>query len=67
MKRVTLAFAGLVLAFLATSSLQAQSLPEGVTAEMVTEGQQVYAGAVASSEAIEDIVIHRPTEDAWII
>jgi len=26
-----------------------------------------YAGAVASSEAIEDIVIHRPTEDAWII
>jgi phosphopantetheinyl transferase len=26
-----------------------------------------YAGAVASSEAIEDVEIHRPTEDAWII
>ena len=45
MKRITLAFAGLVLAFLATSSLQAQSLPEGVTDAMVTEGQQIYAGA----------------------
>ena len=26
-----------------------------------------YAGAVASSEAIEEIEIHRPTGDAWII
>ena len=45
MKRITLAFAGLGLAFFATSSLQGQSLPEGVTAAMVTEGQQVFAGA----------------------
>ncbi len=45
MKRSTLAFAGLASAFLATSNLQAQSLPGGVTAAMVEEGRQVYAGA----------------------
>ncbi len=45
MKLIHFAFAGLVLAFFATSTLQAQSLPEGVTKAMVQEGQQVYAGA----------------------
>ena len=45
MKLIHFAFAGLVLAFFATSTLQAQSLPEGVTTAMVQEGQQVYAGA----------------------
>jgi mono/diheme cytochrome c family protein len=45
MKHTTLTFAGLALAFSVTSNLQAQSLPAGVTAAMVTEGQQVYLGA----------------------
>ena len=45
MKRTTLTFAGLALAFSVTSNLQAQSLPAGVTAAMVAEGQQVYLGA----------------------
>lgn len=45
MNRISLAFAGLVMAFLATSTVQAQSLPEGVTDVMVQEGQQIYAGA----------------------
>ena len=46
MKLITFAFAGLVPAFFATSTLQAQSsLPAGVTEAMIHEGQQVYAGA----------------------
>ncbi len=45
MKRIVFAFAGLGLAFFATSTAQAQTLPEGVTAAMVQEGQQLYAGA----------------------
>jgi mono/diheme cytochrome c family protein len=45
MKLNAFAFAGLVLAFFATSTVQAQSLPEGVTDAMVQEGQEVYAGA----------------------
>lgn len=45
MNRISLAFAGLVMAFLPTSAIQAQSLPEGVTDVMVQEGQQIYAGA----------------------
>ena len=45
MKRVTFAFVGLSLTFIATSTLQAQSLPAGVTTAMVEEGQQVYIGA----------------------
>jgi len=45
MKRTTLTFAGLALALLMTSNLQAQSsLPTGVTAAMVAEGQQVFSG-----------------------
>ena len=44
MKRTSWGFAGLVLAFFATS-VQAQSLPEGVTDAMVQEGQQIFAGA----------------------
>ncbi len=45
MKLNSFAFAGLVLAFFATSTVQAQSLPEGVTDAMVQQGQQVYGGA----------------------
>ena len=46
MKHSSLAFAGLVLALLvAAPGAQAQDLPEGVTAEMVQEGQQIYMGA----------------------
>ena len=45
MKRVSFAFAGLTLAFVATSTVQAQSLPEGVTDAMIQEGQQIFAGA----------------------
>ena len=45
MKRIAFALAGLVLAFLATPDAQAQALPDGVTAAMVQEGQQVYMGA----------------------
>lgn len=45
MKLSSFAFAGFVLAFLATSNVQAQSLPAGVTAGMVQEGQQVFSGA----------------------
>ncbi len=45
MKRITPAFGVLALALLATSSLQAQSFPEGVTDAMVAEGRDVYAGA----------------------
>ena len=45
MKLSFFAFAGLGLAFLATSPVQAQSLPADVTAAMVQEGQQVFAGA----------------------
>ena len=45
MKRIVFAFAGLGLAFFATSNAQAQSLPEGVTDAMVQEGQQIFAGA----------------------
>jgi mono/diheme cytochrome c family protein len=44
MKRTSFAFAGLVLAFFA-GNVHAQSLPEGVTAAMVQEGQQVFSGA----------------------
>ena len=45
MKLSFFASAGLVLAFFATSPVQAQSLPAGVTAAMVQEGQQVFNGA----------------------
>ena len=45
MKRTIFALAGLGLAFFATSAVEAQSLPAGVTAAMVQEGQLVYAGA----------------------
>ena len=45
MKRTSFAYTGLVLAFLATSAAQAQSLPDGVTDAMVQEGKQVFAGA----------------------
>ena len=46
MKRIGFAFAGLVLAFLATSDVRAQSsLPEGVNDAMVEEGRQIYMGA----------------------
>ncbi len=45
MKLSSFAFAGLVLAFLATSTIQAQSLPAGVTAAMVQKGEQVFSGA----------------------
>ena len=44
MKRSSFAVAELVLAFLATSAVQAQSLPDGVTDAMVREGEQVFAG-----------------------
>ena len=44
MKRSSFAVAELVLAFLATSAVQAQSLPDGVTDAMVQEGEQVFAG-----------------------
>lgn len=46
MKRIVFAFAGLVLALLATSDARAQSgLPAGVTDAMIAEGQQVFSGA----------------------
>ena len=45
MRRASLAFAILVPALLAASTVQAQSLPEGVTEAMVQEGQRIYAGA----------------------
>ncbi len=45
MRRTCFAFAVLAAAFLATSTVQAQSLPEGVTDAMVQQGQQVYDGA----------------------
>lgn len=45
MKRVTFTFAGCALVFLATSGLQAQTLPEGVTDNMVQEGSTLFAGA----------------------
>jgi mono/diheme cytochrome c family protein len=46
MKRIAFAFAGLVLALLATSDVRAQSgLPAGVTDAMIAEGQQVFSGA----------------------
>ena len=44
MKRIVFAFAGLGLAFFATSNARAQSLPEGVTDAMVQEGQQIFTG-----------------------
>ena len=44
MKRSSFAVAEFVLAFLATSAVQAQSLPDGVTDAMVQEGEQVFAG-----------------------
>ena len=44
MKRSSFAVAELVLAFLATSAVQAQSLPDGVTDAMVQDGEQVFAG-----------------------
>ena len=46
MKRISLTFAGLAIAFMGASSLQAQeALPEGVTEAMVQEGQTVFMGA----------------------
>jgi len=45
MKRITFAFAGFALFFFATSSLRAQTLPDGVTDEMVQEGQGLFDGA----------------------
>ena len=45
MQLIRFALAGLVLAFLATSTLDAQALPAGVTTTMVQEGQQVFVGA----------------------
>ena len=46
MKRMSLTFAGLAIAFIGASSLQAQeALPEGVTEAMVQEGQTIFMGA----------------------
>ena len=44
MKCVSLMFAGIAIALMGASSLQAQ-LPEGVTDAMVAEGETVYMGA----------------------
>ena len=45
MKRISLIIAGLAVALVSASGLQAQSMPDGVTAVMVAEGQTVYMGA----------------------
>ncbi len=46
MKRISLTFAGLAIALMGASSLQAQeALPEGVTEAMVQEGQTIFMGA----------------------
>ncbi len=44
MKRISLTFAGLAIALIGASSLQAQ-MPDGATDAMVAEGQTVYMGA----------------------
>ncbi len=44
MKRISLTLAGLAVALMSASSLQAQ-MPDGVTDAMVAEGQTVYMGA----------------------
>ena len=45
MKRISLIIAGLAVALVSASGLQAQSMPDGVTAVMVAEGRTVYMGA----------------------
>ncbi len=44
MKRISLTFAGLAVALIGASSLQAQ-MPDGVTDALVAEGQTVFMGA----------------------
>ena len=71
MKRIVFAFAGLGLAFFATSNAQAQSLPEGVTDAMVQEGQQIFAGAgiCAACHGPDAAGLIGPnlTDDEWLI
>lgn len=71
MKRIVFAFAGLGLAFFATSNAQAQSLPEGVTDAMVQEGQQIFAGAgiCAACHGPDATGLIGPnlTDDEWLI
>ena len=45
MRRTFFGFAMLVPALLASSTVEAQSLPEGVTEAMIQEGQRIFSGA----------------------